>query len=63
MIKDSTELKRIRALAIPPAWKKVWICRQANGHLQATGIDAKGRKQYKYHPDWRTVRDEANMKG
>jgi DNA topoisomerase-1 len=59
MIKDSTELKRIRSLAIPPAWKNVWICRQANGHLQATGVDAKGRKQYKYHPDWRTVRDEA----
>jgi len=59
MIKDFTELKRIRSLAIPPAWKNVWIRRQANGHLQATGIDAKGRKQYKYHPDWRTVRDEA----
>jgi DNA topoisomerase I len=59
MVKDSAELKRIRSLAIPPAWKNVWICRQANGHLQATGLDAKGRKQYKYHPDWRTVRDEA----
>ena len=59
MIKDSTELKRIRSLAIPPAWRNVWICKQANGHLQATGVDAKGRKQYKYHPDWRTVRDEA----
>lgn len=59
IIKDSAELKRIRSLAIPPAWKNVWICRQANGHLQATGLDAKGRKQYKYHPDWRTVRDEA----
>src|ERR1700722_17792842 len=59
MIKDSTELKRIRSLAIPPAWRNVWICKQANGHLQATGVDAKGREQYKYHPDWRTVRDEA----
>jgi DNA topoisomerase-1 len=59
IIKDTTELRRIRSLAIPPAWRNVWICRQANGHLQATGIDAKGRKQYKYHPDWRTVRDEA----
>jgi DNA topoisomerase-1 len=59
MIKDSSELKRIRSLAIPPAWKNVWICKQAIGHLQATGIDAKGRKQYKYHPEWRTVRDEA----
>jgi DNA topoisomerase I len=59
VIKDSSELKRIRSLAIPPAWKNVWICKQANGHLQATGIDARGRKQYKYHPDWRAVRDEA----
>lgn len=46
-------------LVIPPAWRNVWICRDSNGHLQATGIDAKGRKQYKYHPDWRTIRDEA----
>jgi DNA topoisomerase-1 len=59
LVKDSTELKRIRSLAIPPAWKNVWICRHANGHLQATGIDAKGRKQYKYHLDWRAARDEA----
>jgi DNA topoisomerase I len=59
MVKDSEEVKRIRSLAIPPAWQNVWICRQPNGHLQATGIDAKGRKQYKYHPDWRAVRDEA----
>jgi DNA topoisomerase-1 len=59
MIKDLSELKRIRSLAIPPAWEDVWICKQANGHLQATGLDAKGRKQYRYHPDWRTVRDEA----
>jgi DNA topoisomerase I len=59
VIKDSAQLQRIRSLAIPPAWQNVWICKQANGHLQATGIDAKGRKQYKYHPDWRAVRDEA----
>jgi DNA topoisomerase I len=59
MVKSSTELKRIRSLVIPPAWKDVWICSHPNGHLQATGLDAKGRKQYKYHPDWRTVRDEA----
>ena len=52
-------MKRIRSLAIPPAWKNVWICPRPDGHLQATGIDAKGRKQYKYHPDWRAVRDEA----
>jgi DNA topoisomerase-1 len=60
-IRNPLELKRIRSLAIPPAWEKVWICAQANGHLQATGIDAKGRKQYRYHPIWRTVRDEAKF--
>src|ERR1700751_2287968 len=54
-------MKRIRSLVIPPAWEKVWISPQANGHLQATGIDAKGRKQYKYHSIWRTVRDEAKF--
>ena len=54
-------MKRIRSLSIPPAWEKVWICPPANGHLQATGIDAKGRKQYRYHPTWRTVRDEAKF--
>jgi DNA topoisomerase-1 len=60
-LKDPAELKRIRSLAIPPAWKKVWICAQPNGHLQATGFDVKGRKQYKYHPTWRSVRDEAKF--
>ena len=50
-------LDRIRRLAIPPAWADVWICRNHNGHLQATGRDARGRKQYRYHNDWRTVRD------
>jgi DNA topoisomerase IB len=60
-IRDPSEFKRIRSLAIPPAWERVWICPQANGHLQATGIDAKGRKQHKYHPIWRTVRDEAKF--
>lgn len=60
-VRDHSELKRIRSLAIPPAWERVWISPQANGHLQATGIDAKGRKQYKYHPTWRTVRDEAKF--
>jgi DNA topoisomerase-1 len=59
LIRNLTELKRIRLLAIPPAWKNVWICPRPDGHLQATGIDAKGRKQYKYHSDWRTVPDEA----
>jgi DNA topoisomerase I len=51
-------LARIRELAIPPAWTDVWICRHPNGHLQATGIDAAGRKQYLYHPHWRTRRDQ-----
>ena len=60
-VKAPSELKRIRSLAIPPAWERVWICPRANGHLQATGIDARGRKQYKYHPTWRAVRDEAKF--
>ncbi len=57
-VEDEATLKRIKALAIPPAWQEVWICAQANGHLQATGRDAKGRKQYRYHAKWRNVRDE-----
>jgi DNA topoisomerase-1 len=52
-------LDRIRRLAIPPAYGDVWICRHANGHLQATGRDARGRKQYRYHPLWRATRDAA----
>ena len=55
---SSEQVERIVALAIPPAWTDVWICRSANGHLQATGRDARGRKQYRYHPRWREVRDE-----
>jgi len=51
-------LARIRRLAIPPAWQDVWICPRDDGHLQATGRDARGRKQYRYHPRWREVRDE-----
>jgi DNA topoisomerase-1 len=51
-ITDVTTLERIKKLVIPPAWKEVWICPRANGHLQATGIDEKGRKQYIYHEDW-----------
>ena len=50
-------LSRIRALAIPPAYTQVWICASPRGHLQATGRDARGRKQYRYHPDWRPLRD------
>ncbi|MCA1669589.1 MAG: DNA topoisomerase IB [Thermomicrobia bacterium] len=58
LIHDAETVRRIRALAIPPAWTDVWICPIANGHIQATGRDAKGRKQYRYHPRWRDVRDE-----
>lgn len=56
-IKDPATLGRIKSLAIPPAWEHVWICIRANGHLQATGRDARGRKQYRYHPEWREERD------
>jgi len=55
---DAETLQRIRSLAIPPAWTRVWICPIPNGHLQATGRDARGRKQSRYHPRWRQVRDE-----
>ena len=58
-ITDEAEITRIRKLAIPPAYTDVWISRDRNGHLQATGRDARGRKQYRYHPRWRVVRDEA----
>src|SRR4029079_1823451 len=57
-VTDAADLHRIRSLAIPPAWTDVWICPNALGHLQATGRDARGRKQYRYHPQWREVRDE-----
>jgi DNA topoisomerase I len=57
-VRDPDTLRRIRSLAIPPAWTDVWICPLATGHLQATGHDARGRKQYRYHPRWRAVRDE-----
>jgi DNA topoisomerase IB len=57
LLADQAELERIASLAIPPAYNDVWICVNAQGHLQATGIDARMRKQYRYHPDWRMVRD------
>ena len=57
-ITDKATIKRIKALAIPPAWTDVWICPSENGHIQATGRDARGRKQYRYHEKWREVRDE-----
>ncbi len=61
-VTDEDEIKRIRTLAIPPAYTNVWICPSKNGHLQATGRDAKGRKQYRYHPKWRETAD-ANKYG
>jgi DNA topoisomerase I len=57
-IRDGETLDRIRALVIPPAWKDVWICSSPNGHLQVTGRDARGRKQYRYHSRWREIRDD-----
>ena len=57
-IHEEKTLARIRSLVIPPAWREVWICPLAHGHLQATGRDARGRKQSRYHPRWREVRDE-----
>jgi DNA topoisomerase I len=57
-VRDGAVLERIRKLAIPPAWRDVWICPREDGHLQATGRDARGRKQYRYHARWREVRDE-----
>jgi len=58
LIRNPAELKRIASLAVPPAWTDVWICPDPRGHLQATGRDARGRKQYRYHPEWRQTRDE-----
>jgi DNA topoisomerase I len=60
-IRAATELKRIRALAVPPAWKDVWICPDARGHIQAVGRDARGRKQYRYHQGWRAFRDDTKF--
>jgi DNA topoisomerase I len=57
-VRDAETLRRVRSLAIPPAWTGVWICPHPGGHIQATGRDQKGRKQYRYHPRWREVRDE-----
>ena len=57
-IRNKSEIGRLNKLAIPPAWTDVWICPDPRGHIQATGRDAKGRKQYRYHPEWRACRDE-----
>jgi DNA topoisomerase-1 len=60
-IRDDETVGRIKALVIPPAWRDVWICPEPRGHIQATGIDAAGRKQYLYHPAWREQRDRAKF--
>lgn len=60
-VRDRETLARIARLAIPPAWTEVWICPDPQGHLQATGRDARGRKQYRYHPRWSAVRDETKF--
>jgi DNA topoisomerase I len=59
LLRDRRALRRIKTLAVPPAYRDVWICSHANGHIQATGRDARGRKQYRYHSRWREVRDAA----
>jgi DNA topoisomerase-1 len=60
-IRDTDTIARIKSLAIPPAWTDVWICRWPNGHIQATGRDARGRKQHRYHPRWNEARDESKF--
>ncbi|WP_255593666.1 DNA topoisomerase IB [Acidovorax sp. sic0104] len=60
-LSDEEEIARIQRLAIPPAYTDVWICPLPNGHLQATGLDARGRRQYRYHPEWRLQRDEGKF--
>ncbi len=60
-IKDEDHLKRIKSLVIPPAWENVWICALENGHLQATGVDVKLRKQYRYHPAWNALRNHTKF--
>lgn len=61
LIRNEEEVRRIAALRIPPAWEEVWICPVPNGHLQATGRDARGRKQYRYHDQWRQLRDQTKF--
>ena len=60
-LKDKAEIERIRKLAIPPAWTNVWICPSGDGHIQATGFDIRGRKQYRYHAMWNTLRNETKF--
>ncbi|WP_293894208.1 DNA topoisomerase IB [Flavobacterium sp.] len=61
LVRDKTTLERIKKLVIPPAWENVWISPFENGHLQATGIDAKGRKQYRYHQEWNKIRNQSKF--
>lgn len=61
VLKDKDHLERIRKLVIPPAWQNVWICPVANGHIQATGLDLRQRKQYRYHPLWNALRDQTKF--
>ena len=61
VVQDRAELDRIRKLVIPPRWTEVWICPNPAGHLQVTARDARGRKQYRYHPKYRAVRDETKF--
>ncbi len=60
-VEDAEVLKRIKSLVIPPAWEDVWICALSNGHLQATGVDVKKRKQYRYHPLWNVLRNKTKF--
>ncbi|MEO7524175.1 MAG: DNA topoisomerase IB [Ferruginibacter sp.] len=60
-LKDQSQLERIKKLVLPPAWEEVWICALQNGHLQATGLDGKNRKQYRYHPAWNALRNHTKF--
>jgi len=60
-VRDPDVLRRIRSLAIPPAWRDVWICPDPRGHIQAVGVDQAGRRQYRYHDVWRAKRDAAKF--
>lgn len=61
LVRSQSDLARIKAIAVPPAWREVWISAEPHGHLQATGRDARGRKQYRYHARWREARSANNF--
>src|SRR5947209_2100489 len=61
LVTDEETLHRVKRLVIPPAWTNIWICKKPNGHIQVTGYDAKGRKQYRYHPQWEILRNETKF--